>query len=87
MAKHLATTIDTKTAESIFSEITSLQKKLELLRKKVVKLLPAKYGSDLWWEKENEEALEEVKKGQVYGPFQNADELLRSLHKESAKFK
>ena len=60
-----STTIDTETAESIFAEITSLQKKLEALKKKVVKLLPAKYGSDLWWEKEHEEASKEMKSGKV----------------------
>ena len=73
------TTIDTETAESLFSDITSLQKKLELLRKKIVKLLPAKYGSDLWWEKENEEALEEVKQGK-YTTYDNVDDLLKDLH-------
>ena len=82
-----STAIDTDTAESIFSEITVLQKKLESLRKRVIKLLPAKYGSDLWWEKENEEALEEVKRGEVYGPFNSAQDLIKSLHAESRKIK
>lgn len=83
MATNRSTTIDTETAESIFSEITALQKKLESLRKKVVKLLPAKYGSNLWWEKAEEEADDDIKHGRVYGPFKNADDLLRSLHKEA----
>jgi len=31
------------------------------------------------------EGLEDVKKGRVYGPFNSAEELLRSLHREAAK--
>lgn len=65
MARRMATTVDAETAESIFSEIRALQRKLEILRKKVIKLLPAKYGSDLWWEKEHEEAFEDIKTGRV----------------------
>lgn len=87
MASNRLSAIDVDTAESIFAEIASLQKKVEGLRKKVVKLLPAKYGSDLWWEKEHEEAFEEIKRGDVYGPFENTDELIKSLHKESTKIK
>ena len=59
-----STTIE-ETAESIFSEVIRMQKRLELLRKKVVKLLPAKYGSELWWEKEHEEAFKDIKAGRV----------------------
>lgn len=36
------------------------------LRKRLLKILPEKalqYGSDLWWEKSDEEAIESIKKG------------------------
>lgn len=78
MANRSTVTIE-ETAESIFSEVTSMQKRLEVLRKKIVKLLPAKYGSDLWWEKENEEALEEVKQGK-YTTYNNVQDLIKDLH-------
>lgn len=43
------------------------------------------YGSEAWWEKEEAEADEDIKAGRVYGPFNTAEELIKSLHKESAK--
>lgn len=74
-----STTIE-ETAENIFSEVIRMQRQLETLRKKVVKLLPAKYGNDLWWEKENEEALEEVKLGK-YTVYNNVQDLIKDLHR------
>ncbi|MBI2036095.1 hypothetical protein HYT17_00445 [Candidatus Microgenomates bacterium] len=63
MANRSTVTIDSKTAESIFSEITVLEQKLEALKEKVLRFLPTKYGSDLWWKKEIDEAEELFKKG------------------------
>lgn len=82
MANRSAVTIDTKTAENILREIEAVRKSLEVLRKKIIKLLPSKYGSDTWWEKEIEDGLEEVKQGKVYGPFKDANELIRTLHQQ-----
>jgi hypothetical protein len=82
MANKLTVTINTKTAETILKEVESMRQSLEALRKKILKLLPARYGSDEWWEKEIEEGLEEVRRGKVRGPFKNADDLIRSLHQE-----
>lgn len=64
MADRLPTiTIDVKTAESLFWEVEAMRKRLNLLRKKIIELLPAKYGSDFWWEKSTRQALKEIKKG------------------------
>lgn len=75
-------TIDTKTAESLLKEIEAMGRSLKALRKKIIRFLPAKYGSDLWWEKEELEADEDIRKGRVFGPFKNADELIKTLHKQ-----
>lgn len=63
MSNRATVTIDTKTAESIFSEISLIEKRLSVLRKKVMEFVPASYGSDAWWDKEIKEAEKEFKKG------------------------
>lgn len=69
-------------AKKIVSEL----EKIEELKKEVLRLLPngiIPYGSKLWWEKEELMANEDIKKGKVYGPFDNASDLVKSLHKNS----
>lgn len=79
MAQNSTITINKKAAESILEELDNLQKSLVSLRKKVLKLLPSKYGSDAWWEKEIKEGLEEVKQGK-YTAYENVHSLIRDLH-------
>ena len=83
MVNRSTITIDTKTAENILEEIEAMRKSLETLRKKIMTLLPSKYGSYAWWEKEINEGLKEVKEGNLSGPFKNADELIKALHQEA----
>lgn len=79
MASRSVVTIDTKTAETLLKEIEAMRKSLEALRKKVINILPAKYGSDAWWEKEIGEGLKEVKHGK-YTVYKNAKDLISDLH-------
>ena len=79
MANKSTVTIDTRTVETLLEEIDAMRKSLETLRKKVIKLLPARYGSDLWWEKEINEGLKEVKEGK-YTTYKNAKHLIDDLH-------
>lgn len=79
MASRSAVTIDTKTAETLLKEIEVMRRSLEALRKKVINLLPARYGSDTWWEKEIEEGLKEVKQGK-YAVYKNSKDLISDLH-------
>lgn len=65
MSNRSTVTIDTKTAESIFVEIGLIEKRLSALRKKVMQFFPASYGSDLWWEKEEQEADEDIRAGRI----------------------
>lgn len=85
MANKSTATIDVRTAEILLREIEAMRKSLEILRKKIIKILPAKYGSDTWWEKEIEEGLEEVREGKIHGPFKNSHELIQSLHQEAGR--
>lgn len=79
MAKQNSVTIDVKTAERIFTELEAMRKNLDVLKERVIKFLSAKYGSDLWWEKEIEEAQKEIKQGK-YTVYRNAKDLINDLH-------
>jgi hypothetical protein len=75
-----AKTINTKTAESLYRQIQVMGLILEDLRKKVAKLLPAGYGSDLWWEKSDEEAIASIKagRGKKFKTYEDAVKYLSS---------
>ncbi len=80
MAK--AATISGTTAKKLVREIEEFEElKQYVLRSIPDNILP--YGSKLWWEKENLEADEDIKKGRVHGPFKTADTLIKSLHKNA----
>ncbi len=73
-------TIDTKTAESIFSEISLIEKRLTALRKKVMQYLqPASYGSGSWWEREEQEADEDIRVGRIK-ELKSVNDLDKPLH-------
>lgn len=61
---------------SLLKELDSLSKAVQSLKEKVLKLMPAKYGSDLWWEKSNEEAIEQIRNGKGV-VIKNQEELKR----------
>lgn len=78
MANLRAKTIDIKTVESLYKEIRVMEIALENLRKRVVDLLPAKYGSDLWWEKSDTRAMKKIAKGEGMR-FESAEEVIKYL--------
>jgi hypothetical protein len=80
MANSQVKTIDIKTAESLYRQIRVMAMILEDLRKKVAKLLPAKYGSELWWEKSDEEAITSIKagRGKKFKTYEDAVKYLTS---------
>ena len=79
MANRSTITIDSKTVENILKEIGAVGQSLEVLRKKILKLLPARYGSDAWWEKAEHEADEDIKAGR-YTTYTNVENLIKDLH-------
>lgn len=72
--------IDVAAAESLFLDVEKMRKNLELLRKKIIKLFPVKYGSELWWEKSTNQALKEIKqdKGMEFEKVEEAVKWLNS---------
>lgn len=79
-----AVSVNAKTINHIVVQLDKLARDVEAIKARVFEKEPP-FGSDEWWEWSDKKALEEIKRGEVYGPFENADELLKSLHKESAK--
>lgn len=65
MSNRSTISLDTKTAQSILEEVESMRKTLDILRKRIIKLFPPQYGSDVWWEKEIMEAKKEIKAGRM----------------------
>lgn len=77
-----AVSVDPKTINAILTRLDKLVDDVEAIKARVFEQEPP-YGSDVWWEKEEAEADKDIKQGRLYGPFKNADDLLRSLHKEA----
>ena len=50
--------------EGVYAVFINVQKTLNQLREKIVTFLPAKYGSNLWWEKSDKQSLEDYANGQ-----------------------
>lgn len=74
-----AITVDTKTVEKILSRLDELKRDINELKDKLLKE-EAPYGSNAWWEKEEEKATEDIKKGR-YKVFNKAEDLINDLHK------
>lgn len=51
------------TMVSLLDELAVLSQAAKNVREKLLKIVPVKYGSDLWWEKETEKSLEDYKQG------------------------
>lgn len=66
MANTKTLTASADTAQSLFSEIEKMEKALADLKKRLILALPAKYGSDLWWEQGQLIAEKEIKEGKYY---------------------
>jgi hypothetical protein len=55
----------TITTQDLLSEIHVIEKALSDLKRKVFSFVPPKYGSDAWWEKMDNEGLEQIRQGNV----------------------
>lgn len=76
--------ISSSSLAALEKQILKTAKVLEELRKKLVLSMPARYGSSLWWEKEEILADEELNAGRVR-EYKNVDEFLEHLDQLSAK--
>ncbi len=53
----------TLTADNLLGEVDLLYKALDQLRAKIINSLPARYGSDAWWEKTERKSREDYAAG------------------------
>lgn len=63
MGKTNLNSLDASTTFTILNELGKLVRSIEETRRKIMKVIPAKYGSSLWWEKSDNEALESIRQG------------------------
>lgn len=71
----------TKTEYNVLIEkMERLEKAVSFLAAKMEDLLPVREGSDLWWERENEKAIKEIRKGKGIkcGSYEEAVKYLTS---------
>lgn len=70
-------TLDIQTARTLAAELENLDR----IKKVLLSAIPLhllKEGSDLWWEKSDKEALEQIKKGKIV-KFNSVEELEKHL--------
>lgn len=63
---------------SLYREVVVMREALEKLYKKIVRVLPAKEGTEEWWAREMALADEDIKAGRVT-KFENVDQLIKWL--------
>lgn len=61
--KTINTMIDEQALEKLSATLASFSAASEALRKQIITLFPAKYGSDLWWEQEEARSRQAIKEG------------------------
>ncbi|MBU3979335.1 hypothetical protein KJ980_05850 [Patescibacteria group bacterium] len=71
-------TVETKTVEKILSHLDELRQDMNELKNKLLKE-EAPYGSDEWWEKEEEKATEDIKKRRIV-TFNSVEEMQKHLN-------
>lgn len=81
-------TLPVSTIEKVERKLKSALEELSDLKKGQVKKRsqpkkPIKFWTKQQWEEAEIEADEDIKAGRVSGPFNNAEELIESLHKEA----
>ena len=75
MAQNIS--IDAKTAEKILSRLEQLSEDMKEIKEK---LSQPSYGSEEWWKLSDRKASEDIQTGK-YEIFDNADDLIKDLHK------
>lgn len=61
--KTINTMTDEHALEKLAQTLASFSAASEALRKQIIALLPAKYGSDLWWEQEEARSRQAIQEG------------------------
>lgn len=76
--KTINTTIDEQALEKLAQTLASFSAASEALRKQIVTLFPAKYGSDAWWEQSIERSKKDITAGK-YKTFDSANDFVHYL--------
>ncbi|MBI3559845.1 hypothetical protein HY087_01825 [Candidatus Gottesmanbacteria bacterium] len=76
--KTVTNTLDEQSLVRLAQALSSFSVAADTLRKRIVTLLPAKHGSDLWWEKEELQADEDLKAGR-FQAFSSMEEAIHWL--------
>ncbi len=63
---------------SLLHDLDTLGKAVRKVKDGLLRIFPAKYGSDLWWEKSDEEAIRQIKAGKGI-TIKNKEELQKFL--------
>ncbi len=71
--------IDESTIISLINELAVLSQAAKNVREKLLKIVPVKYGSDLWWDKSDKEAMDQIKNGKGIS-FNNIKDLQKYLN-------
>lgn len=56
-------TLDESVFASLLEELETLSEAVKNVREKLLKMIPAKVGSDLWWEKSDKKGSEDYQRG------------------------
>jgi len=78
-------TLPLSTIDRVEKKLEKALEDLRALKKAQVKKTqkPIRFWTEAQWEKVEREADEDIKAGRVIGPFENAEDLIESLHKEA----
>lgn len=64
---------------SLLDDLDTLAGAAKRVSERLLKVFPAKYGSNLWWKKEMSESMKQYEKGE-YERFSSVDELMKDLN-------
>ena len=71
--------INQQQAKSLIGDLMELEARVYKIKSSLAKYLPTPYGSSLWWEKSDTEAIKSIKSGNGK-KFSSLDEALEYLH-------
>jgi vancomycin resistance protein YoaR len=74
--KTLSPDIDTKLLTGILDDLDAFLRAGFAMRKKLSRILPAKYGSDLWWEQTVEQSKKDITAGR-YTELKTKEDITR----------
>lgn len=72
--KTLSTEVDTKLLSGLLDDLETFSRAALALRNKLSQILPAKFGSDTWWEQEEARSRQAINEG-LYTELANKEDI------------